>query len=89
MSASRVPGHGSVEHSRHVFTLLALAVGIAIGATAIVYGEGDDSPGLQGLGALIVVCMIALGVKAVRSKRRRDVQTRPNSHRREDTDMPD
>ncbi|GAA3615153.1 MULTISPECIES: hypothetical protein [Micrococcales] len=42
--------------------------GIAIGTIAIVYGEGDDSPGLQGLGTLIVLGMIALGVRTIRRR---------------------
>lgn len=57
---------------KYFLTILALAVGVAIGAAAIVYGEGDDSPGLQGLGALIVLVMITLGVRTIRRRRRRD-----------------
>ena len=57
---------------KYFLMILALAVGIAIGAAAIVYGEGDDSPGLQGLGALIVLVMITLGVRTIRRRRRRD-----------------
>jgi UDP-N-acetylmuramyl pentapeptide phosphotransferase/UDP-N-acetylglucosamine-1-phosphate transferase len=60
---------------KYFLTILALAVGVAIGAIAIVLGEGDDSPGLQVLGALIVVGMIALGVRTARQKGRR--RTRP------------
>lgn len=74
---------------KYVFTLLALTVGVAVGVTAIVYGEADDSPGLQGLGALIVVCLIALGVREARNQSRGEAQSRPNSHRHEDMDMPE
>lgn len=56
---------------KHLLTVLALAMGGAIGAAAIVFGEADDSPGLQGLGALLVVGMVALGVRAIRRNRRR------------------
>lgn len=56
---------------RYFLTIVTLAVGVAIGAIVIVLGEGDDSPGLQGLGALIVVGMTALGARTVRQKGRR------------------
>ncbi len=56
---------------KYICTLLALAVGVVVGALAIIYGEGDDSPGLQGLGALIVLGMIALGVRTIRRRGRR------------------
>lgn len=73
---------------KYVFTLLALAVGIVGGAAAIVYGEGDDSPGLQGLGVLTVVTLIVLGVRATRQKRRRAAHVKPSTHRMEkDTNM--
>ena len=62
---------------KYFFTILALAVGVAIGAIAIVLGEGDDSPGLQGLGALIVIGMIALGVRTIRQSGRRATRATP------------
>lgn len=74
---------------KYVFTLLALTVGVAVGVTAIVYGEADDSPGLQGLGALIVVCLIVLGVREARSQSRRDGRAKLRVHRHEDMDMPE
>ncbi len=49
--------------------LLAVVVGtalVAVGVAAVVLGEADDSPGLQGLGGLLVVGAIALGVRTVR-----------------------
>lgn len=57
---------------KYVLTLLAIAVGVAIGVIAIVLGEGDDSPGLQGLGVLIVLGMITLGVRTSRRLGRRN-----------------
>ena len=69
---------------KSVVTLLALVVGVAIGAMAIVYGEGDDSPGLQGLGALMILCMIAFGVRTFRQKNRREAQAKHSVHRPED-----
>ncbi len=49
--------------------LLAVVVGtalVAVGVAAVVLGEADDSPGLQGLGGLLVVGAVALGVRTVR-----------------------
>lgn len=48
-------------------TILAALLVTAIGIAAIVAGEADDSPGLQLLGALLVVGTVAFGVK--RAKR--------------------
>jgi hypothetical protein len=45
--------------------LLALLV-IALGVAAIVLGGADDSPGLQGLGLLLVVGASAFGWRAAK-----------------------
>ncbi|NJP33936.1 hypothetical protein [Micromonospora thermarum] len=42
---------------KYLVALLAVAIGVA----AIVYGEGDDSPGLQLVGAVLVVGAVACG----------------------------
>jgi drug/metabolite transporter (DMT)-like permease len=47
---------------KYVLAVLA----ILLGGAAIVYGEGDDSPGLQLLGALLVIAAIVLVVRKVR-----------------------
>lgn len=57
---------------KYALTLLALAVGVAAGVAGLVLGEADDSPGLQGLGALLILGMPALGVRTVRRRRRRN-----------------
>ena len=44
--------------------MLAALLATAGGVAAIVLGEADDSPGLQGLGVLLVVGTVALGVRA-------------------------
>ncbi|WP_433718408.1 hypothetical protein ACQP2Y_29745 [Actinoplanes sp. CA-051413] len=45
----------------------ALAVvAVLLGAAAFVYGGADDSPGLQLLGALLVIGAIVLVVRTVR-----------------------
>jgi hypothetical protein len=45
-----------------VVTVLAVALGVA----GMLLGEADDSPGLQGLGALLIIGAIALGVRTAR-----------------------
>ena len=47
---------------KYLVALLAIAIGIA----GLVAGEGDDSPGLQLLGAVLVASGIALGVRTAR-----------------------
>ena len=51
---------------KYLLALLAIAVGVA----ALVYGEGDDSPGLQGIGAVLVIGALVLCVRIARSRRR-------------------
>lgn len=47
---------------KYVLTILAVVIGVA----AIVYGEADDSPGLQLLGAVLAIGAIVLGVRTAR-----------------------
>ena len=56
---------------KHLGTILLAALGVAVGAAAIVYGEGDDSPGLQGIGVLVILGVVVLCVRAIRKRRRR------------------
>jgi hypothetical protein len=42
----------------------------ALGAAAMVLGEGDDSPGLQGIGLLLIIGAVVLAVRTARSARR-------------------
>ena len=51
---------------RYVLAALTAALGVA----AFVYGGYDDSPGLQGIGALLVVGAITFAVRAARRRRR-------------------
>ncbi|WP_200207248.1 hypothetical protein [Micromonospora coerulea] len=48
-----------------ILTILAIAIGVA----GIVYGEADDSPGLQLLGVVLVVGAVAFGVRIARRRR--------------------
>lgn len=57
---------------RYLFTLLA----VAVGAAAVVAGEADDSPGLQGLGVILAVGAVVLLVRSVRRRRAARGRTR-------------
>ena len=50
----------------YALALLVLLVGVA----GVVAGESDDSPGLQLLGALLVVGAVVTTVRSVRRRRR-------------------
>ncbi|HEX8095019.1 hypothetical protein [Jatrophihabitans sp.] len=47
---------------KYVLAILAIAIGIA----GLVAGEADDSPGLQLVGAVLVIGGIAFGVRLAR-----------------------
>ena len=51
------------------FAVVAILSVVAVGVTAVVLGEADDSPGLQGLGVLLVIGAVVLGVRTVRRAR--------------------
>jgi hypothetical protein len=40
-----------------VVTIFLRVLGACLGAFAIVFGEADDSPGLQGIGLLLVLAV--------------------------------
>jgi hypothetical protein len=42
---------------------------VALGVAGIVYGEADDSPGLQFLGLLLVLGAIVVSVRKARRRR--------------------
>lgn len=50
---------------KYVAAVLLVAVGVA----ALAYGEGDDSPGLQGIGLLLVIGAVVLAVLTARARR--------------------
>ena len=51
-----------------VLVMLAALLATGLGVAAIVLGEADDSPGLQGLGVLLIVGTVALGARARRRR---------------------
>jgi hypothetical protein len=53
---------------KYVLVVVAI-LAVALGVAAVVYGEADDSPGLQGLGVLLALGAIAFGVRTVRRSR--------------------
>lgn len=42
---------------------------VVIGAVAVVAGEADDSPGLQGIGVLLAVGAVVMAVRRARRRR--------------------
>ena len=46
--------------------VVAAILVVALGVAAVVLGEADDSPGLQGLGVLLVIAAVTLSVRRVR-----------------------
>ncbi|MEH1094363.1 hypothetical protein [Micromonospora sp. CPCC 205739] len=53
---------------KYFLALVAVLV-VALGVAGVVYGEADDSPGLQLLGAVLVIGAVAIGVRLVRRSR--------------------
>ncbi|MFY1691979.1 hypothetical protein [Plantactinospora sp. WMMB782] len=47
----------------------AAILAAALGGAGFVYGGYDDSPGLQGISALLVIGMVAYGVRITRRSR--------------------
>ncbi len=52
-----------------LLVILARVLATALGVAAIVLGEADDSPGLQGLGVLLVIGTVALGVRTAKRRK--------------------
>ncbi|GAA3776134.1 hypothetical protein [Micromonospora maritima] len=53
---------------RHLLAAVAV-LAVVLGVTGIVYGEADDSPGLQLLSALLVIGAVAIAVRLRRRAR--------------------
>ncbi|MEX5259757.1 hypothetical protein [Kocuria sp. CPCC 205263] len=51
---------------KYVIPLVIIAIGLALGVAGLVYGEADDSPGLQLLGVLLVLATVVFGVRTAR-----------------------
>lgn len=54
---------------RPVLTALVVVGLVVVGVLGMVAGESDDSPGLQGIGGLLIVGAVVLAVRAVRRGR--------------------
>ena len=52
-----------------LLVILASVLAVALGVAAVVLGEADDSPGLQGLGVLLVIGTVAFGVRTAKRRR--------------------
>lgn len=55
---------------RDVLLLVIAALVVALGLAAVMAGEADDSPGLQGIGVLLAVGAVVVAVRRVRRRRR-------------------
>jgi hypothetical protein len=53
---------------KYLVAILAI-LAIALGVAGIVYGEADDSPGLQLIGVVLIVGTLALGVRIAKRSR--------------------
>ncbi len=69
MSGDRGPAPERRPPGKYLLLAAAVVLVVAIGVAAVVYGEADDSPGLQLLGVLVVVGAVALGVRTARRRR--------------------
>lgn len=56
---------------KHLLLALGVVLVVAIGVAGVVLGEADDSPGLQGLGGLLVVGAVVVGARTLRRTSRR------------------
>lgn len=54
---------------RPFLTAVAVLALVVVGVLGMVAGESDDSPGLQGIGGLLVVGGVVLAVRALRRGR--------------------
>jgi hypothetical protein len=55
---------------KSVLAAIAIALTLALlGVAGLVLGEADDSPGLQALGALLVIGAVALSVRTAQRSR--------------------
>ena len=55
--------------TRSLVRCLAAVLLGALGVAGMVVGEGDDSPGLQLIGAILIVGAVVVAVRAVRRGR--------------------
>lgn len=56
---------------RPLLTAVAVVALFVLGVLGMVLGEADDSPGLQGIGGLLILGAVVLGVRALRRARSR------------------
>ena len=54
---------------RPLLTAVAVVVLVVVGVPGMVAGESDDSPGLQGIGGLLILGAVVLAVRTARRGR--------------------
>jgi hypothetical protein len=57
-----------VSRKQSVLVGCLAVLGVTIGIAGIVLGEADDSPGLQGLGVLLVAGAVTYAIRYVRRR---------------------
>ena len=60
---------------RPFLTAVAVLALVVVGVLGMVAGESDDSPGLQGIGGLLILGAVVLAVRTIRRGR-----ARPSAH---------
>ena len=58
-------------HTNVVMALGLIATGVALGAAGIYVGETDDAPGAALIGIVLMIGVVALGVRRLWRERRR------------------
>jgi hypothetical protein len=51
-----------------LFPIILRILGFALGVFAVIFGEADDSPGLQGIGLILLVAVFISGIKAFKRR---------------------
>lgn len=58
----------NIPHIKKIFKTIGCLVLIVLGVFLVVFGEGDDSPGAQGLGLLLAIGGVVGTFKVLRDK---------------------
>ncbi|TCW23501.1 hypothetical protein [Dietzia cinnamea] len=61
--AGMTDGAGVRSAAEFGVALAAVLIVVALGGMAVVYGEADDSPGLQGIGVLMVIAAVVWALR--------------------------
>ncbi|MEU1247431.1 hypothetical protein ACWD8I_05820 [Micromonospora arida] len=48
--------------------IVGVVLSVALGTTVVVLGGADDSPGLQLIGVMLVLCAVVFGIRNLRGR---------------------